>query len=168
MVATVQIVEKNGPTATPVVTDKTAGTVRFNNADAATPGTSNPLVVPTGTAKDWAYMKQLRLNCTVAPDTQLTNPQFYTDGAAPGDWTGVSLFAEANAAYIAPNEPATTPTGASDAFGYVSGTPLSLGATTKTDTGEFGEHLQLAMSIGSTATQGSLTAESVTFSYDEI
>lgn len=167
MVATVQIVEKNGPTATPVATDKTAGTVRFNNADAQNPGTSNPLIVPTA-GLDWAYMKQLRLNCTVAPDTQLTNPKFYTDGAAPGDWTGVSLYAEANAAYVAPNEPTTTPTGGSDAFGYVSGTPLALGTTTKTDTGEFGEHLQLSMSVGTASSQGSLTAESVTFSYDEI
>jgi hypothetical protein len=163
MVATVQIVEKN--TATPVLTDKTAGTIRFKNADDANVDTANPMVIPAA-GSDWSFEKWLRLNVTVAPDTEISNVEFYMDGAN-GFGTGVLLWAKAVAAYATPAE-ATSNTGYLDAFSYTSAAPLSLGAGPFTGTGEKADHVVMALEVGSTATQGALGAETATFSYDEI
>lgn len=165
MVATVLIREKNGAGATS--TDKTSGTVRMKNADDATVNTSNPMVIPTS-GSDWSFEKWFRLNISVAPSVQITNPKFYTDGAN-GFGTGVSLWAKAVTAYVTPAE-GTASTGYSSAFGYTSGAALSLddSAGPWTTTGDFGKWLVLLLEVASTATQGSLTVETLTFSYDEI
>jgi len=163
MVATVQIIEKNGAGGTP--TDKTSGTVRFKNADDANVDNNNPMVIPPS-GSDWSFEKWLRLNVTVAPAVQISNLKFYMDGAN-NFGTGVSLWAKAVAAYATPAE-GTGSAGYADAFGYTSGAPLSLGAGPYTGTGEKGDHAVLLMEVASTATQGSLTAETATFSYDEI
>lgn len=163
MVATVQIAEKN--TATPVLTDKTSGTVRFKNADDANVDTADPMVIP-GSGSDWSFEKWLRLNVTVAPDTELSNLEFYMDGAN-GFGAGVNLWAKAVTAYATPAE-GTASTGYLDAFSYTAGAPLSLGAGAVTGTGEKGDHVVLLLEVQSTATQGTLAAETATFSYDEI
>ena len=163
MVATVQIIEKNGTAGTP--TNKTSGTVRFANADAATPGTSNPMVVPA-TGTDYSYEKWLRLNVTVAPDTNISNLKFYTDGAN-GFGTGVAMYAKAVTTYATPAE-ATATAGYTDAFSYIATSALDLGTAAVTGTGEKGDHAVLMLTVASTASQGSLTPETITFAYDEI
>lgn len=162
MVATVQIGEKNGTAGT--FTNKTSGTIRFANADAATPGTSNPMVIPA-TGVDYSFEKWTRLKVTVAPDTNISNLKFYTDGGNP--WTGVLLYAKAVTTFAQPAE-ATGTAGYTNAFSYTSGSALSLGTGTFTGTGEKGDHAVLMMTVGTTATQGTLTGETVTYSYDEI
>lgn len=163
MVATVQVVEKNGAGGT--ATDKTSGTVRFKNADDATIDNNNPMVIPAA-GSDWSFEKWLRLNITVAPAVQLTNLKFYMDGAN-NFGTGVNLWAKAVTAYSTPAE-GTSSAGYTNAFSYTSVSALSLGAGPFTGTGEKGDHAVLLMEVASTATQGSLTAETATFSYDEI
>lgn len=163
MVATVQIVEKNGTMGTN--TQKDSGTVRFKNADNATVDTGNPLVIPTA-GFDFSYEKWLRLKVTVAPDNYIENLKFYTDGAN-GFGTGVSMFAKAVATYATPAE-ATATGGYADAFSYTSGAALNLGTPTVTGTGEKGSHAVLMMRVATNATQGTLTAETLTFSYDEL
>jgi len=163
MVATVLIGEKNGTSGT--FTDKTSGTIRFKNADNATVDTNNPLVVPTA-GTEYSYEKWLRLKITVAPDTQITNPKFYTDGAN-GFGTGVNMYAKAVTTYATPAE-ATGTGGYTDAFTYTSGSALTLGTGTYTATGEFADHTVAMMTVATTASQGSLVAETCTWSYDEI
>ena len=163
MVATVQIVEKNGTAGTN--TQKDSGTVRFKNADNATVDTSNPMVIPTA-GNDFSYEKWLRLKVTVAPDTNISNLKFYTDGAN-GFGTGVDLYAKAVATYATPAE-ATATAGYASAFTYTSGSALNLGTAAVTGTGEKGSHAVLMMRVASTASPGTLTAETGTFSYDEI
>ena len=163
MVATVQIHEKNGAGGTG--TDKTSGTVRFCNADNATPGTSNPMVIPA-TGSDYSYEKWLRLNVTVAPDTNLSALKFYTDGAS-GFGVGVSMYAKAVTTYATPAE-ATATAGYTDAFSYTASAALDLETGTVTGTGEKGDHAVLMLKVDSTASQGSLTPETITFAYDEI
>jgi hypothetical protein len=163
MVATVLIEEKNGAGGT--LTDKTSGTVRFKNADNATVDNNNPMVIP-GSGTDYSFEKWLRLNVTVAPSTQLSNFKFYMDGSS-GFGTGVGLWAKAVTSYTTPAE-ATSTSGYADAFSYTSGSPLSLGAGPFTGTGEKGDHAVLMLAVASTATQGALSAETATFSYDEI
>lgn len=163
MVATVQIVEKNGTAGT--ATQKDSGTVRFKNADNATVNTSNPMVIPTA-GSDYSYEKWLRLKVTVAPDTNISNLKFYTDGAN-GFGTGVSLYAKAVATYATPAQP-TSAAGYTNAFTYTSGAALSLGTAAVTGTGEKGSHAVLMLAVASTASPGTLTAETATFSYDEL
>lgn len=163
MAATVQIVEKNGAGGT--ATDKTSGTIRLKNADDATVDLNNPLTIASGQT-DYSYEKWLRLKCTVAPSGQISNLKFYTDGSS-GFGTGVNLWAKAVTSYATPAE-GTATTGYSTAFGYVAGTALALGTGTHTGTGEIGDHVVLLMTVADTAGQGVKTAETITFSYDEI
>ena len=162
MVATVQVIEKNG--ATPATTQKDGQTIRFKNADNATVDTNNPMVIPTA-GLDYSYDKWTRLKVTVAPDNNLSNLKFYTDGAN-GLGTGVSLYAKAVQTYSTPAE-ATTTTGYTDAFTYTSGAALDLGTAAVTGTGEKGDHAVLMMTVGTSATQGNTANETVTYSYDE-
>jgi len=163
MVATVQIVEKNGTAGTN--TQKDSGTVRFKNADNSTVNTSDPMVVPTA-GSDYSYEKWLRLKVTVAPDTNLTNLKCYSDGSI-GFGTGVTPYAKAVATYATPSQP-TTIAGYATLASYTSGSALDLGTAAVTGTGEKGSHAVLMLKVDSTASAGTLTAEQITFSYDEL
>lgn len=163
MPATVQIVEKNG--ATPVLTDKTSGTVRFKNADNATVDTANPMVKPA-TGTDYSFEKWLRFNVSAGTYTEITNVKAYTDGAN-GLGAGVGLFAKAVAAYAAPAE-GTATTGYVDAFTLTSAAPLTLGAGPFTGLGEKGDHLVMLLTVASTAAGGVTPSETLTFAWDEI
>lgn len=162
MVATVQVGEKNGAGAT--FTQKDGGTIRFKNADNATVDANNPMVIPTA-GVDYSYDKWTRFKVTVAPDNNISNLKFYTDGAN-GLGTGVLLYAKAVTTYSTPAE-ATTTTGYTNAFTYTSGAALSMGAGPYTGTGEKGDHAVLMMTVGTSATQGNTNNETVTYSYDE-
>ena len=165
MVATVQIVEKNGTAGTN--TQKDSSTVMFKNADNATVDNNNPMVVPAATGSfDYSYEKWTRLKVTAGTYTNIQNPKFYTDGNN-GFGTGVTLWAKAVTTYATPAE-ATAVTGYTDAFTYTSGSALALGTGTYTGTGEFADHCVMMMRVQGTATQGALTGETGTYSYDEI
>ena len=175
MVATVQIREKNGAGET--ATDKTSSTVRCKMADDATVDANNPLVIPAS-GQNYSYEKWLRLYIgTTGPDTNISNPKFYTDGAN-GYGTGVKLWVALDGTYSTP----VTPSNAQDppqhdavamtnAFTYTSGSPLSIDVTntgpysgTSTD---IADYVILVMEAEAGATQGSVTAETITFVYDE-
>lgn len=162
MTATVIINEKNGAGET--ATDKTSGTIRFKNADNAAVDTNSPMVIPAS-GSDWSFQKWLRLN-VAGVFTQLTNLKFYTDGAN-GFGAGVLCWAKTEASFVTPAEE-TASAGYSDAFGYTSGSPLSLGAGPYTSTGDIGSYLKLALEVQAAAGQGALTPETITFAYDEI
>ncbi len=163
MAATVQIIEKNGAGGTP--TDKTSGQIRFKNADNATVDTANPMVKP-GAGTDYSFEKWLRLNVTGGTYTEITNIKAYMDGAN-GLGTGVTLYAKAVASYATPAE-ATGTAGYTDAFTYTSGAPLSLGAGPYTSTGEKGDHLVMMLAVGTTASGGITSSETLTVGWDEI
>lgn len=163
MVATVQIVEKNG--ASPVLTDKTSGTIRFKNADNATVDTANPMVKPAS-GTDYSFEKWLRMNVTGGTYTEITNVKAYSDGAN-GLGTGVGLHAKAVAAYATPAEAVAT-TGYTDFFTYTSGAALALGAGPFSSTGEKGDHLVMIMTVADTASGGVTASETLTVAWDEI
>lgn len=163
MAATVQIVEKNGTAGTQ--TDKTSGTVRFKNAGNATVDLVNPMTIPA-TGTDYSFEKWLRVNVTVAPATNISNIQFYTDGAN-GLGTGIGLYAKTVTTYATPAE-ATGTAGYTDAFTYVTGSRLNVGTGTYTGTGEKGDHLVMMMTVGTSATPHTVTAETGTITFDEI
>lgn len=164
MAATVIVNEFHGPTATPVKTNKTSGTVRFKNADNATVDLNDPMVIPTA-GTDISYEKILRLNAT-GTFTSISNYKFYTDGAN-GLGTGVDVLYKKEGAYGTPIEPGGT-TGFATIFTATSGTPVTLGTPAVTAVGDFGDFLTMILTVGSTASQGTTAQETLTFAWDEI
>lgn len=162
MPATMIINEKNGAGET--ATDKTAGTVRFKNADNAAVDLNDPMVIP-GAGSDWSFEKWLRLNVS-GTFTQVENLRFYTDGTS-GFGTGVNAWVKAEAAYATPAALASA-AGYLDAFSYTSGSPLTLGAGPFTSVGDIGSYVVLGLEVQSTAAQGTLTPETISFAFDEI
>ncbi len=163
MAATVQILEKNG--AGPTTTDKTAGTIRFKNADDATVDTVNPMTKP-GAGSDWSWEKWIRFNVSAGSYTEIRNIKAYTDGAS-GWGAGINLWWKAVTAYATPAE-GTSSAGYTDGFSFTSGAPKTLGAGPFTSTGEKADHLVMLAEVQSTATGGVKAAETLTIAWDEI
>jgi len=162
MAATVQIHEM---TATDTGTDKTDGTVRFKSADNTTVDTNNRLTVPeSGT--NYSYTKQLQLNVTVAPDTDLQDLEAYSDGSN-GFGTGIGVQYDVQSSFQSQQN---TDISGTDLFTADSGSPIDMDANNTgphTGTGYQGDILRLQMTVADTASQGSLSAETLTFSYTE-
>lgn len=168
MSATIQIHEMSALAAG---TDKTSGTVRFKDADNATVDANDPLVVPES-GSIYSYTKKLRAYMEAPPDTQVGNLRWYSDGAN-GFGTGIGVTAKNLGTTWSANYK-TQMSGGADLFGYTSGSPLDGDGT---DTGPFvpaddnsyiGDLIELQMSVASTASNGSLSAETLTLAYDEI
>lgn len=133
-------------TASDAGTDKTASTVRFKLADNQTVDNNDPITIPSGVDNTKSYWKQLRMYCASAPDTQIDNLRFYSDGS--NDFgTGVSVNAsnrgptpgndiDSNASSSLPDS--------QDLFGLTSGAPLDIDAihtSAVTATGFFGDYI---------------------------
>lgn len=172
MAATIQIHEMTTDANTGV--NKTSGTVRFKDTPSTSStavDTSNPLVVPTS-GTNYSYVKKLRAYMEAPPDTNITDMRWYSDGTNSFG-TGIAVTAK-NLGTTFGTHYKTAMSGGSDLFGYTSGSPLDGDGT---DTGPFvpaddntyiGDIIELQMSVASTATNGALSAESVTLAYSEI
>lgn len=172
MAATIQIHEMTTDATTGV--NKTSGTVRFKSVASTTStavDANNPLTIPpSGT--DWSYVKKLRPYMEAPPDTSISNLRWYTDGSS-GFGTGISVNAK-NIGTTFGTHYDTEMSGGSDLFGYTSGSPLDGDGT---DAGPFvpgddnsyiGDIIELQMAVASTASSGTLTAETLTLAYDEV
>ena len=172
MAATIQIHELTSDADTGV--DKTSGTIRFKAVASTTStavDTSDPLVIPeSGT--DYSYCKKLRAYMEAAPSVNVSNLRWYTDGSS-GLGTGVSVNAK-NIGTTFGSHYDTQMSGGTDLFAYTSGSPLDGDST---DTGPFvpadddtyiGDIIELQMSVASTASNGAVSAETLTLAYDEI
>ena len=187
MTATVIIEEHNGAGNTR--TDKTSGTVRFKNADNATVDLNNPLVVPSAGARENSYEKWLRLRITNGAFTQISNLRAYSDGDlsfGQGSPSEVNVYYATAGAYRAPavptevNGPPQIPEAGSPVENMtnlalrVSGDPVDMDAintgpfTDGSPAEEIGDFLVLVMQLMPGASSGLLTAETLTFAYDEI
>lgn len=185
MAAGVIIEEWNGSGGSEVPTKKTSGTIRFKNADNATVDLNNPLVVPTS-LREYSYEKWIRL-AIEGPGgfTQIDNLQVYADGSNTFG-SGIKVWYAITGAYdtpVIPDQSVDPPQSAAvgspqndmaDLFGLTSGSPGNMDAT---NTGPFttgspidrvGDFLVLVMEVETGASNGVLTAETLTFSYDEI
>lgn len=170
MAAVVQIHEMTTNSTTGV--DKTSGTVRFKAVASTTSTTAdanNPLVIPAADT-DWSYVKKLRAYMETAPGTNITNLRWYTDGSN-GFGTGVSVNAK-NIGTTFGTHYDTEMSGGSSVFGYTSGSPLDGDGTDAgpftADNAYFGDIVELQMAVASTASNGALSAETLTLAYDEI
>lgn len=167
MAATVLIREKNGAGET--ATDKTSGTIRFKNADNATVDLNNPLVKPSAGNFDRSFEKWLRMNISVAPAGNITNPVAYMSGSAE---TGQTLYMRTTneGSYTQPAE-AANDTGYTDAFTFTSGSPKDMDAVNAgpfTGTGDKGDYLVMMMKIADNiAAPGTLASKTLTYQWDE-
>lgn len=164
--------------------------IRFKTNDNNTIDSVDPVPVPSS-GTNYSYWKSIYLKCDTAPDTQVDNIKFYTDGSGFG--TGITLNvglqfptknSASNAGYeVAGGTSGTTGeevianhggiTSVGDAFSYTSGSPLS-GPTISEDSsiinaiGETTDYLILQAAVGTTAIPGNKTNETLTFQFDEI
>lgn len=179
-----------GSDGTPGTQQDTSGlgppNLRFKDADDATINLVNPLVIPPSGTK-YSRWKHVYLKCTVAPNTQIDNIRFYTDGGGFG--TGITLkvglqFPVKNSGANTGYEVAGTAdeelvashvgiTSSADAFGYTSGAPLtgptiSEAGSIINATNETTNYQLFQLEVASTASPGNLADETVTWVYDEI
>ena len=162
MAATVQIHEM---TDTTTGYDKTGGTVRFKSADETATGSTNRLAIPdSGT--DYSYTKQLRFYVSVAPSEDLQNLRAYTDESNTFG-TGIGVQYDLTAGFTTQTDSDISGT---DLFARGSGDPADLDANNTgphTGTGYKGDFLRMQMTVADTASPGTLSAETLTFAYDE-
>ena len=172
MAATIQIHELTTNADTGV--DKTSSTVRFKAVASTTSTTvdaNDPLVVP-GAGTNYSYVKKLRAYMSAAPNTNISNMRWYSDGTS-GFGTGVACTAK-NLGTTFGTHYNTAMSCGSSLFGYTSGSPLNGDGT---DTGPFvpadnttyiGDIIELQISVASTASNGALSAETLTLAWDEV
>lgn len=162
MAATVQIHEMS---ANETGVDKTSGTVRFKSADENTVDTSNRLQIPAADT-DYSYTKQLRFYFSVGPSVDIQNLRAYTDGNN-NYGTGIGVQYDLQGTWQAQVD---TDISGTDLFTKTSGSPVDMDAINSgehTGTGYKGDHLRMQMTVASTASPGTLSAETLTFAYDE-
>ena len=156
-----------------------ATNVRFKLTDNNTQDTNNPCVVPSaGTNR--SFWKVIALYCTVAPDTAINNIKLYSDGALP--WTGCTIYVgnETPASYSQPTGGATSGdemvanyggggiiTAKTNLFTYTSASPKSITGSISYVTGKITNYVVLQLDIISTAEAGVMSAETLTWRYDE-
>lgn len=181
MAATVQIHRYTGagPTDEGSITQS-----RFSTSDNHyTTETTNPIPIPTA-GTNYSFWMPTRIYAATTPSGTINNVKWYTDGT--NSWTGVTLEVGTSSAYsqatgttgttgdeltdtnysggtLSPTNPT-----ADNAFGYTSGSPLSVtGSISNPSTGAFGDYVILQLSVGSTASAGTLGTETITWQYDE-
>ena len=164
--------------------------LRFKTADNPTIDTVNPVPIPAaGTNR--SFVKSLYMRCDIAPDTQIDNIRFFTDGGGFG--TGITTFigdqfpvrnSGSTAAYrVATGTVGTTGTEMtanylsittkSDAFSFTAGSPktgptISEAGSIINAVAETSNYFVLQVDVGTTATPGNKPDETLTLIYDEI
>jgi hypothetical protein len=166
--------------------------LRFKTNENATIDAIDPVPVPVA-GTNYSYWKQIYLYCETAPDTQVDNIKFYTDGTGFG--TGITLnvglqFPVKNSLADTGYEVASTGgtsgttgveltvghadvTTVASAFDYTSGAALTGPTISETSSlidaiGETTNYLCLQIAVGTTAVPGNKVDETLTFQYDEI
>ncbi len=166
MAATVSVKQANssGPSSTTITN------LRFNTDDTVNPGTTNPLVKPAA-GTNYSYKKYVYLNADTTPSNAIQNVKIYCDGTI--GWTGCTLKIGASSSYAqAAGTPGTTGNldtlATTDIQRYTSGAPKSLsGSITNPSTGRISDYVAMQVALTTSAVAGTLSAETITFQYDE-
>lgn len=165
--ATVSVKQANstGPTATTITN------LRFNTDDTVNPGTVNPLVKPSaGTNR--SFSKTVYLNADTTPSGTINNVKIYCDGTI--GWTGCILYIGASASYTQASGTAGT-TGDDSSVATTNIERYSAAASAKSitgtisnpSTGKITDYVVMQVDVSTSAVAGTLSAETLTFQYDE-
>lgn len=179
MAASVQIRRWTGTAASPSQTDITGINTRANATDAhSTGGTDYPIAIPdSGTNYSYWVSTKLYVNSNTGNNT-IDNLKWYTDGTANfGTDVGANVAAadsydQASGTEGTSGDELTTgnhtglAASPSDAFGYTSGSALTLSGST-TGTGDVGQFAVYQVTVGTGASVGATSQETFTWSYDE-
>jgi len=169
----------NAPGSSETVTN-----LRFNAEDTNNQDLLSPLIIPSsGTI--FSFWKQIYLDCTVAPDTQVDNVQIYTDGTL-GWGTGVTVqvgdqdplhSSTVTTGYdLADTQETMTNhtdiTSETSLFTFTSGSSRAVSISETSfiinAAGETTNYIVLQTNVASTATTGTKATETITWQYDEI
>lgn len=191
--ATVLIKRITGASGSQTLNDITSGTTRLNTADTVADGTANPTQVPAA-GTDYSFWASIRLVCSVAPTTGINNIRWYTDGTnslGTGVGLNVSTVTGTNGTTTTNYTRATGTAGVTglemganygngitapaNAFSSTSAAPLTVTGTftTGVDTaansaaGSFADWVVLQLTVGTTASAGVTTTETITYVWDE-
>lgn len=191
MVATIEVfISTGGTNGSPGAEVTTEGlgppNVRFKRADDSTIDSVNVMTIPAA-GTNYSRWKTLFGKCTVAPNTQVDNFRFHTDGTSFG--TGIACriglqFPNKNSGSTSGYEVADVVdeelvvghggiTSDNDAFTYTSGAPLtgptiSEAGSIINATNETTNYILLQLNTINTAAPGNLADETFTLLYDEI
>jgi len=160
--------------------------IRFKCADDADIDVLNPVVIP-GAGTNYSFWKHIYLFCAIAPDTQVDNIRFHSDGGGFG--TGISLkvgtdFPTKNNSSSAGYEVADVAaelvanhsgiSASANVFGYMAVSPAPLAGSISEAGGiidaqnETSDYFVFQLEVINTAAPGVLAAETFTFLYDEV
>lgn len=194
MPATVEIKRIVGASGSQTLEQIDGFTTNLNTADTAFDGTANPTRIPAA-GTNYSFFASTRLVCVVAPDVQINNLGWYTDGSN-GLGTGIGL----NVSTVASGNGDTTTTytratgtagvtglemGANyghsisspvNAFTFTVSSVLSVpgdfitGIDTPGDSpaGSFGDWVILQLTVGTSASPALTPTETITWVWDEI
>ena len=184
MAATIKIYRLTGSLgggASPDYTDKTTGSIRASTSDVPTPGTTNPIPIPSSGCNH-SYWVTTALYSACAPDNSITNIKWYTDGTNSFG-TGVECLVATASGYnqatgtsgssgvlLNITNNVAVQTAASDAFTYTvaAASTLAVSGSIAATTGCIGDRFVLwQLTVGSTAGVGNTVEETFTFKYDE-
>ena len=184
MVAVVEVdFDKAGTVNAPGTPDHAVANLRFNIEDTNDQDTNSPITIPAA-GTNYSYWKHIYLHCTTAPATQVNNVKIYTDGTL--GWTGCTVkvgddLCTKNSGSSAGYDPAVSAVVLTDhdtiitttsLFTFTSGAPrtctISEAGAIINATGELTDYVVLDVEVGTTGVQGTQTAETVTWQYDEI
>lgn len=184
MAATFVTTYDNGGTDNTPGASATITNLRFNAEDTNDQDLASPLIIP-GAGTIYSYWKQIYMDCTTAPDTQVDNVKIYTDGTL-GWGTGLTVqvgdenplhsasvttgYDVANAQEIMTNH--TDITAETSLFTFTSGSPrtitISEAGSIINATSETTNYIVLQTDLASTASPATKPTETVTWQYDEI
>ena len=174
MAATVNVQELSGVGGDAA----TVTAARMCTTDTNNPVATYPIPIPDA-GVNYSYWKTWRLAFT-GTFTQVTNVYIYTDGTGFGTGITTNIGDSTGMTYVQATGTAGTTglelnntnydgvTDVTDFFSFTSGSQKEVDTTTITTETTFSKVIAVQLAIATSATAGTLAAETVTWQYDEI
>jgi len=188
--ATVEIHRHTGPGGGRTRTNITSATTRASTSDAAAPGTADPVPIPAA-GTNYAFWISTKLRVTGGAYATVSNIRWFSDGTN-NFGTGVTCLgavantnganSEADGYYQAQGSQGVNGTeltqgnhdgldeAPANVFGYNSGSPKTVDSGSTASGGEpkdVGKFFVFQVQVASTATAGTIPAETFSWRYDE-
>ena len=155
--------------------DVTAQTLRLKRSDDDVQDAAFPVPIPAA-GLEYSWRKSLRLIVVSAPDNEISNLRFYSDGGSVG--TGRRVLFNRDPAYTqASAADEGTPIGATDVSTIVQASPEVIEPGVLCDSGDAyplaegaagqQDYVELQLEVGPTATVGAGSAMTLRYRYNE-